>query len=135
MRIKIGVGLALAAMALPLAGAPRAAEVDQIAQSKLIGRSGKSIRACLGEPAKRVRVGDEAIWVYPIGTLFADGMWFFVPLDLNIFRGGGPCEVRMVVNPYGVSRVYYALPGGADLPLGQFCQFPVENCVAPRIVK
>lgn len=135
MRMKVSVGLALAALALGLAAGARAAEIDQIAQSQLIGRSGKSIRACLGEPTKRIRVGDEAIWVYPIGTLYADGMWFFVPLDLNILRSGGPCEVRFVVNPYGVNRVYYALPGGAALPLGQFCNFPVENCVTPQIVK
>ena len=135
MRMKVGIGLALAAVAIGLAAGARAAEIDQIAQSQLIGRSGKSIRACLGEPTKRIRVGDEAIWVYPIGTLYADGLWFFVPLDLNIFRSGAPCEVRLVVNPFGVSQVYYALPGGADLPLGQYCNFPVANCVTSQIVK
>lgn len=135
MRIKRCVRFALAATVLGLVAGAQAAEVDQIAQSQLIGRSGKSIRACLGEPAKRIRVGDEAIWVYPIGTVYADGLWFFVPLDLNLFRSGQPCEVRFVVNPYGVSQVYYALPGGAEMPLGQYCNFPVENCVAPQIVK
>jgi hypothetical protein len=135
MGMKISVGLALVPMVLGLVAGARAAEIDQIAQSQLIGRSGKSIRACLGKPAKRIPVGDEAIWVYPIGTLYADGLWFFVPLDLNVFRSGAPCEVRFVVNPYGVSQVYYALPGGAAMPLGQYCNFPVENCVPPQIVK
>ena len=135
MRIMKGVGFALSAMVFGLVGGAQAAEIDQIAQSQLIGRSGKSIRACLGQPAKRIRVGDEAIWVYPIGTLYADGLWSFVPLDLNLFRSGQPCEVRFVVNPYGVSQVSYALPGGAELPLGQYCNFAVGNCVAPQIAK
>ena len=135
MRNKIGVGLAITAIAGGVIAGARAAETDQIAQSQLVGRSGKSIRACLGDPAKRIPVGDEAIWVYPIGTLYADGLFFLVPLDLNIFNSGGPCDVRLVLTRYGVNRVFYSLPDGTALPLGQFCQFPVEKCVPPPIVK
>jgi hypothetical protein len=105
-----------------------AAEVDQIAQSRLIGISGKALRACLGAPAKRRAVGMEAIWTYTVGALTADGPAFLFPLDLNTLGAGGACEVRFVVDRYGVSQIYYTLPGGAPLPLGQLCNFPVDAC-------
>ncbi len=135
MRGKIGVGLAVAAAAISVVAGARAAETDQIAQRVLIGRSGKAIRACLGKPAKRVPVGDEVIWEYPIGILTADGPGWLIPLDLNFLHSGGTCEVRVVLNPYGVRRVYYAMPDGAQLPLGELCQFPVEPCAQPNARK
>jgi hypothetical protein len=126
MGVKIVMGLAVAA--LGFVADARAAETDQIAQSTLIGRSARAIRACLGNPDKRIPVGDEAIWVYRIGALSADGAAWLIPLDLNFLRSGGACDVRIVVTPYGVNQVYYALPDGAGLPLGQLCRFPVELC-------
>jgi predicted secreted Zn-dependent protease len=119
-----------AAVLLVVAGSARAAEVDQIAQHALIGVSGKALRACLGAPAERRAVGYEAIWTYPVGTLTADGPAFLFPLDLNLLHAGGVCDVRFVLGRYGVSQVYYTLPGGAPLPLGQLCNFPVEACAA-----
>jgi len=122
-------GMAAVLSALLLAVAPAAAaEVDQIAQHALIGMSGKALHACLGRPAERRAVGYEAILTYPIGTLTADGPAFLFPLDLNILRAGGVCDVRFVLGRYGVSQVYYTLPGGAPLPLGQLCSFPAEAC-------
>lgn len=112
------------------AGSAAAAEVDQIAQRALIGISGKKLRECLGPPPHRQAVGYESIWIYPVGTLYADGPFFLFPNDLNLLGSGGVCEVRFVLDRYGVSRVYYTEPGGAALPLGQYCNFPVEACAA-----
>lgn len=118
-------------IALLAAAAPAyAAEVDQIAQSRLIGISGKALRACLGPPTQRRGIALAAIWTYPLGTLAADGPALLFPLDLNGLGAGGVCEVHFVVGRYGVSQVYYTLPSGAALPLGQLCNFPVEACVA-----
>jgi len=119
------------ALAMLVATGPAAAaEVDQIAQIALIGISGKALRACLGPPPQRRSVGYEAIWTYPIGTLIADGPAFLFPLDLNLLGAGGACEVRFAIDRYGVSQIYYTLPGGAALPLGKLCNFPVEACAA-----
>lgn len=120
----------LAMATLAAMDAAHAAEVDQIAQRALIGISGKALRACLGAPAQRRAVGYEAIWTYPVGTLKADGPPIPWPPDLNGSGAGGVCEVRFVLDRYGVSQVYYTLPGGSPLPLGQLCNFPVDACAA-----
>ena len=88
--------------AIPL----HAAEVDQIAQSRLIGVSGKALRACLGAPAHRRGITLAAIWTYPVGTLAADGPAFLFPLNLNGLGAGGVCDVRFVVDRFGVSRIF-----------------------------
>jgi hypothetical protein len=118
-------------MLLQAAAPAYAAEVDQIAQSRLIGISGKALRACLGPPAWRRAIGVQSLWTYPVGTLTADGPAFLFPLDLNALGAGGVCEVRFVFGRFGVIQVRYTLPGGAPLPLGQNCSFPVEACAAP----
>jgi hypothetical protein len=122
---------AFAAACLGPAASAGAAETDQVAQSILINRSGKSIRACLGEPARRVPSGYDSIWVYPIGTLAGDGPTWFFTLDRNGWASAGACDVRLVVTRYGVLQVFYTTPGGGSLPLGQLCQFAVERCAAP----
>ncbi len=121
------------ALALLFFSAPAgAAEIDQIAQSQLIGISGKKLLACLGQPSQRRAVGYESIWTYPVGTLLGDGPVLLFTLDLNWIGAGGGCDVRFVLDRYGVSRVFYTLPGGAALPLGKYCSFPVEACAASR---
>lgn len=117
------------AVALALSGtAASAAEVDQIAQSALFGLSGKALRACYGRPERRRGVALASIWTYPMGTLTADGPAFFFPLDLNLLNAGGLCEVHFVVGRFGVSQVFYTLPGSRALPPGQTCDFPAEVC-------
>jgi len=123
------------AMALAIfvaAGPVAAAEVDQIVQSQLIGISGKKLRACLGPPTQRRAVGFESIWTYSVGTLVGDGPTFLFTLDLNWLGAGGGCDVRFVLDRYGVSQVGYTLPGGAPLPLGKLCSFPIEACAPLR---
>jgi hypothetical protein len=122
-----------AALAMFVAAGPAiAAEVDQIAQSRLIGISAKKLRACLGPPAERRAVGYESIWTFSVGTLMGDGPVFLFPLDLHGIGAGGGCDVRFVLDRYGVSQIYYTLPGGAPLPLGKLCSFPAEACAALR---
>jgi hypothetical protein len=106
-------------------------EVDQIAQHSLIGMSKTKILACLGEPARRARVGFEEIWTFPIGAMRTEGGPF--ALGLNAYSAPSNlsrlCNVKIVIDKYGVSQVAYSGPGDAALPLGQMCIFPVHNCV------
>ena len=111
-----------------LGTAASAAEVDQIAQSALFGLSGKALRACYGRPERQRGIALASIWTYPMGTLTADGLSFLFPLDLNLVNAGGLCEVHFVVGRFGVSQVFYTLPGGRALPSGQSCDFPAEVC-------
>jgi hypothetical protein len=108
-------------------------EVDQIAQHSLIGMSKTKILACLGQPAKRVRVGFEDIWTFPIGEMRTEGGPF--ALGLNAYSAPSSlsrlCNVKIVIGNYGVSQVAYSGPDDAALPLGQMCIFPVRNCIDP----
>ena len=72
MRAKLTRWIILSAMLALSACSPKP-EVDQIAQSRLIGLSQKKVLACLGEPARRVPVGTEQIWTYPIGQMLNEG--------------------------------------------------------------
>lgn len=127
MLIRSALAFALAIVPFGLIGA-RAAETDQIAQASLVNRSAKAIRACLGEPARRIRVGDDSIWVYPIGATVGDGPTFLFLEDLNWLKSGEPCDVRIVFDRYRSLVVNYTLGNGAMLPLGQVCRFAVELC-------
>jgi hypothetical protein len=108
-------------------------EVDQLAQHGMIGLSQTRILACLGEPAKRRRVGFEDVWTFPIGQMRNEGG----PRALGLNKYSSPfppsrlCNVIIVIDRYGVSQVRYAGPDDAELPLGQLCEFPVRNCVGP----
>ena len=108
-------------------------EVDQIAQHSMTGMSVTKLKACLGRPSRSIPAGLDEIWVYPIGRLEGYGPQFAVVLNENVPPLGvsGACDVRVVVNRYGVSQVGYSLRDGEALPLGQTCRFAVERCVAP----
>lgn len=127
MGIRYALAFALAVASFGMTEA-RASETDQIAQASLVNRSAKAIRACLGEPARRIPVGDNSIWVYPIGATVGDGPTFLFLEDLNWLKGGQPCDVRIVFDRYRSLVVNTTLSNGAMLPLGQVCRFAAEPC-------
>jgi hypothetical protein len=116
-------------------GVGQGAEVDQIAQQKMIGLSKKHIRICLGAPAKRVRIGSTDIWTYPIGQTIGDNPFFAPALSMapsGVFGAdNGACNVNIVMTNGAVSQVVYHAADGGPLPLGRQCLFPVENCTEP----
>jgi len=130
MRAKLSRWGSLAAMLTLSACGPKP-EVDQIAQSRLIGLSEKKILACLGEPAKRVAIGTEQIWTFRIGQMLNEGG--LLALGLNEYATPFPpdraCNVNVVIDRHGVSQVTYAKADGRALPLGQLCEFDVNRCV------
>jgi hypothetical protein len=123
-------GVLFAVFALSACGFERP-EIDQIAQTSLIGLSKKKVLACLGPTSRRVRVGTEEIWSFPIGELRTEGS--FLALGLNEyatpFGSSGRCSVNIVIDRYGVSQVNYSLADGGDLPIGQQCIYSVRACV------
>ena len=130
MRAKLTRWIILSAMLALSACSPKP-EVDQIAQSRLIGLTQKKVLACLGEPARRVPVGTEQIWTYPIGQMLNEGG--LLALGLNEYSTPFPpsrdCHVNIVIDRYGVSQVHYSQPNGRALPLGQLCEFDVNRCI------
>jgi len=120
-----------AAFALASLAAAQAAEVDQIAQQKMIGLSKKKIRLCMGLPALRVAIGATDIWTYRTGGAQVEG--FFLASGANGMASWfGPdrfCNVNVVMTHARVSQVTYAASDGRPLPLGEHCDFAVENCV------
>ena len=116
-------------------GVGQGAEVDQIAQQKMIGLSKKHIRICLGAPAKRVRIGSTDIWTYPIGHAVGDSPFFAPALSMappGVFGAdNGACNVNIVMTNGAVSQVVYHAADGGPLPLGRACLFAVENCTEP----
>jgi hypothetical protein len=117
----------------PGARADSWAEVDQIVQQKMIGLSRAKIKACLGTPARRKVVGSTEIRSYPIGDMHVDAFFFAAGVNWlpQPYLPARVCEVNVVLTNAIVSQVYYTAPGGADMPMGQQCLFPVENCVGP----
>ena len=124
--IAIAVPFALAC----ILAAAQAAEVDQIAQQKMIGLSKKHIRLCMGPPARRVAVGSTDIWTYRTGSAQVEG--FFLASGVNGMASWfGPdrfCNVNVVMTNARVSQITYAAPDGRPLPIGEHCDFAVENC-------
>jgi hypothetical protein len=119
-------------IALLTLGGCQPLEVDQVAQQSMIGLSKRHILSCLGEPAQRVRAGqDTEIWTYAGGQLRGYGPQWALLLNTNLppFGGSGTCEVKLVMTNAKVSQVLYAAADGEALPLGQECLFPVESCV------
>jgi hypothetical protein len=116
-------------------GVGQAAEVDQIAQQKMIGLSKKHIRICLGAPAKRVRIGSTDIWTYPIGQTIGDSPFFspalFMAPPFVFGADNGACNVNIVMTNGAVSQVVYHSADGGPLPLGRQCLFAVQNCTEP----
>jgi hypothetical protein len=114
-----------------LTACERRPEVDQVAQRSMIGLSAKKILACMGEPVRRDIVASTQIWTYPVGHMETGGAIWAVGLNLGAPPLGpiGACDVKLVFTRGNVTQVTYAALSGGDLPLGQLCIFPVENCV------
>lgn len=112
-------------------GLAQAAEVDQIAQQKMIGLSKKTIRICMGAPARRLAIGSTDIWTYRSGSAEVEG--FFLASGVNGMASWfGPdrfCNVNVIMTNARVSQITYAAPDGRPLPLGEQCLFAVSNCV------
>jgi hypothetical protein len=129
MKTTFAIAATLALLALTVAAAP-AAEVDQIAQQKMIGLSKKTIRLCMGWPAKRVAIGSTDIWTYRSGSAEVEG--FFLAPGVNGMASwlgrDRFCNVNVVMTNARVSQVTYHAPDGRPLPLGERCLFAVENC-------
>ena len=95
--------------------------------------SKKKILACLGQPSERYHVGFEEVWTFPIGEMRTEGG----PLALGLNAYSAPsnlsrlCDVKIVIDNFGVSQVTYSKPDNSALPLGQMCIFPVRRCVDP----
>jgi hypothetical protein len=111
--------------------AAQAAEVDQIAQQKMIGLSKKKLRLCMGPPAHRIAVGSTDIWTYRSGRAQVEG--FFLASGVNgmasWFGSDRLCSVNIVMTNARVSQIAYAGPDGRPLPIGEHCDFAVENCM------
>ncbi len=123
---------------LPLVGLLLAAcaekpEVDQIAQTAMIGLAKRDILACLGEPVRRQAVAEATeIWTYPVGVTTTHTPPWGAGLNLAASRPSLPCDVRLVMTNAHVSQVTYALPDGRALPSGRQCSFLVQACALRR---
>jgi hypothetical protein len=113
--------------ALGLASCGQWPEVDQVAQTKVIGLSKRSVHACLGAPTSRKAIGSTEIWSYDTGTTQIEGQGFATV--------GNPrhphCRVNIVMTNGVVSQVNYAGVNGDSLDLGERCIFAVAPCAGP----
>jgi len=120
------LGLSLAACA----GRP---EVDQVAQTAMIGLSGRDILACMGAPVRRRVVAQATeIWTYPVGYASTETPPWAAGLDFALSAKPVSCDVRLVMTNARVSQVTYALPDGRALPSGRECVFAVRPCALRR---
>jgi hypothetical protein len=126
---RIWLAAGAAALAL-LVGAAAAQEVDQIAQSKMIGLKAKHVRACLGEAAHKLVVGSTQIWTYAQGSVWVEGGLFSPGVNglASLFQNDRLCNVNIVLTNAVVSQINYTAPDGGPLHLGEQCIFPVRDC-------
>jgi len=134
------MALMAAAAAALIAGAAHAgdyAEVDQIAQQKMIGLPAKAILTCMGQPARKLAVGSSRIWTYPSGSAAVDAGPFSLGVNgMASFLGGdGFCNVNVVLTNATVSQIYYTAPDDGPLRLGEQCIFAVRACAELHVVR
>jgi hypothetical protein len=130
MRTAIGLLPLVGAM---LAGCAEKPEVDQIAQTAMIGLSKRDILLCMGEPFRRRAVAQATeIWTYPVGVTTTGAPPWAAGLNLAASQGVLPCDVELVMTNAKVSQVAYALPGGEALPSARQCSFFVQSCARRR---
>jgi hypothetical protein len=102
-------------------------DIDQIAQSRMIGLSRHEIRECMGEPVRHRSVGaTDILW-------FASGAVRFEGESLATFgyKRYPLCNVEIVLTKGKVTQVTYTGPDGDPLDLGERCDFDVGRCVGP----
>jgi hypothetical protein len=104
-------------------------DLDQIAQSKMIGLSRHEIRACMGEPIRRRSVGATDLWWFASGTVRIEGEGFATFLGHK--RRHALCDVEIVLTNSKVSQITYTGPDLDPLDLGERCDFDVGRCVGP----
>jgi hypothetical protein len=125
MRIWLGLGLTALALA--------ACEPDsvQLAEAGLFNQPAAKLRACYGEPNRRIGVGIEQIWVYRIGHLHVDGWLPALGSDERpTFSAPTPdCDARFTVDRHGVRGIYYTDVDGAPIPQGESCEIGVRRCL------
>jgi hypothetical protein len=102
-------------------------DVDQIAQSRMIGLSRHEIWASMGEPVRRRSVGATDIWWFASGTVRIEGEGFAT----FGYKRHSLCNVEIVLTKGKVSQVTYTGPDGDPLDLGERCDFDVGRCVGP----
>jgi len=102
-------------------------DVDQIAQSEMIGLNRHEILACMGEPVRRRSVGATNIWWFASGTVRIEGEGFAT----FGYKRHALCNVEVVLTKGKVTQVEYTGPDGDPLDLGERCDFDVERCVRP----
>jgi LmbE family N-acetylglucosaminyl deacetylase len=123
----------LPVLGLSLAACAERPEVDQVAQTAMIGLSSRDILGCMGAPGDRRAVAQATeIWSYPIGYTATAAPPWAAGLDFALSAKPTSCNVRLVMTNAHVSQVTYALPDGRALPLGRQCVFAVRACAARR---
>jgi len=128
--MRFGYGAAVLALVLA------ACEPDggQLAEAGLFNRPAAKIRACFGEPDRRIPVGIEQIWVYRIGRLRVEG---WLPAwgadERPTFSAPTPdCEARFTMDGHGLRGIAYTDAAGHALPQGERCAIPVRDCLTRR---
>jgi hypothetical protein len=124
------LGAAMVFATAAYAGPP---ESDQIAQQRMIGLSRKHVRACMGAPDRRARIGSTDIWTYQSGSAEVDGLFLSPGVNgtASWFAHDPRCAVIVIMTNAAVSQIAYSAPDGGLLPLGEQCSFAVGNCVPP----
>lgn len=118
---------------LALSGCATAPETDPIAQTAMIGLSGRTVLACMGPPLRRSAPAQATeIWTYRTGVTTTDSPPWAVGTNFSLLAPDAPCDVRIVMTNGHVSQIAYALPDGRALPSGRQCSFAVQTCAAAR---
>src|SRR3954447_18436693 len=102
---------------------------SQLAEAYLFNRPAAKIRACFGEPDRRIPVGIEQIWVYRIGRLHVEGWVAAFDADEHpTFSAPTPdCAARFTVDPHGVPGIAYTDIRGRPIPQAERCEIAVRK--------
>ena len=102
-------------------------DLDQIAQSRMIGLGRHEIRACMGEPIRRRSVGATDLWWFASGTVRIEGEGFAT----FGYKRHALCDVEVILTKGKVSQINYTGPDLDPLDLGERCDFDVGRCIGP----
>ncbi len=125
------IGNRIAAVTLTLATTACETDSGQLAEAYLFNRPAAKVRACFGEPDRRIPVGIEQIWVYKIGQLRVDG-WVAAldPAERPTFSApSGDCEARFTIDSHGVRGIAYTDARGTPIPQAERCEIAVRGCL------
>ena len=104
---------------------------EQLAATGLYNGPSKSVRACYGEPDKRIPVGVEQIWVYDVGRLHVEGWLAALGLsERPTFSAPTPdCQARFTIDSHGVRGIDYTDVLGHAIPQGETCDIGIRKCL------